>query len=247
MNKKRFMSVLISFLYCISLSPVSAESLMNSENECALKNEKVVCTATLKDDFADDCVIVVINSNYSGINKRFALSDFNEDIFAEIIDLSAVDGDISEKEYLNTESFMQILKLKLKKTGREEVLTAIKEAEKFDWVKSVEPNYISQPISDGEYGLPNESNSMELYSTISNDYNSTTQYALKKMNVPAAWDLETGKKDIRVGVIDTGILEHEDLRGNLVKGWDFVNNNDITNDDIVGHGTFVAGIRCCWQ
>jgi subtilisin len=47
---------------------------------------------------------------------------------------------------------------------------------------------------------------------------------------------------IIVGVIDTGINKgHADLKGNYVKGWDFVNNDNDPNDDN-GHGTHCAGI-----
>ena len=107
---KSFVSILLVFFFMLSLISVSADSLNNEKDSEVFENKKVLCTATLEDDFADDCVIVVINSNYSSINKRFSSSDFNEDIFEEIIDLSAVDGDILEKEYLNTEDFKQILK-----------------------------------------------------------------------------------------------------------------------------------------
>ena len=47
---------------------------------------------------------------------------------------------------------------------------------------------------------------------------------------------------MRVGVIDTGVSNHEDLNGNLVSGWDTFNNNATTNDDTHSHGTHVAGI-----
>lgn len=52
----------------------------------------------------------------------------------------------------------------------------------------------------------------------------------------------TGSSNIRVGIIDTGISDHEDLIGNVVEGYDFVNNNSVTNDIISSHGTMVAGI-----
>ncbi len=46
---------------------------------------------------------------------------------------------------------------------------------------------------------------------------------------------------VRVGVIDSGVALHPDLRENLVEGVDFVYYNG-TSDDITGHGTHVAGI-----
>ena len=62
------------------------------------------------------------------------------------------------------------------------------------------------------------------------------------IGAPAAWEYTTGSKRIRVGIIDSGISGHSDLIDNLVSGWDFVNNDAITDDDVDGHGTFVAGI-----
>lgn len=239
---KKVLSVILAALFCISLSSVSADSLKNKDKKDNSGNKKVLCTATLEDDFADDSVIIVINKDYSKINKKFNLSAFTKDTFEDIIDLSAVERDIAEKEYLNTEDFRQVLKLNLKKTGKEEVLKAIRKLEKIDWIESAEPNYISQPVFCEEDILTREDEGIELNSTKPNDYLVANQYALYEMNAPAAWDLETGKKDIRVGVIDTGIYQHEDLKDNLVAGWDFENNNSITDDDINGHGTHVAGI-----
>ncbi len=47
---------------------------------------------------------------------------------------------------------------------------------------------------------------------------------------------------IIVAVLDTGIdHNHPDLKDNIIKGWNFVDNNDNTTD-LDGHGTHVAGI-----
>jgi serine protease len=50
------------------------------------------------------------------------------------------------------------------------------------------------------------------------------QWALPAIHAPAAWARTTGTASVVVAVIDTGILEHPDLAGRLVAGWDFVSD-----------------------
>lgn len=69
------------------------------------------------------------------------------------------------------------------------------------------------------------------------------QYGLSKIMAPAAWDVEKGQTNtIKAAVVDTGVdLIHPDLSSKIVNGWDFVNNDNVAQDDH-GHGTHVAGI-----
>jgi len=85
----------------------------------------------------------------------------------------------------------------------------------------------------------------------------------KDIDAPEAWALQTGSKDVLVGVIDTGVdRDHEDLRENMwvnpneiagngidddqngyvddIHGWDFYNNDNNPDDDN-SHGTHCAG------
>lgn len=81
---------------------------------------------------------------------------------------------------------------------------------------------------------------------------------------PQAWDITIGSRSTVIGVIDTGVdYTHPDLAANIyinpgeiagngvdddangfiddVRGWDFGDLDNNPQDDIVGHGTMVAG------
>ena len=78
--------------------------------------------------------------------------------------------------------------------------------------------------------------------TIPNDPDWGLQYGLINVRAPQGWDLSTGSSSVTIAIVDTGIdLNHLDLAGKLVAGYDFV-NNDIDPQDDNGHGTHVAGI-----
>ena len=60
------------------------------------------------------------------------------------------------------------------------------------------------------------------------------------VNAYEAWDIEPSSNSIRVGIMDSGIADHEDLV--VEEGYDFYNENSITSDDESGHGTHIAGV-----
>jgi serine protease len=104
-----------------------------------------------------------------------------------------------------------------------------------------DPNFIRKPLR-----IPNDS-----------FYDVQWHYPL--INLPQAWDVTTGSSSVIVAVIDTGVLlNHPDLSGQLVSGYDFISDTDIAADgdgldpdpddpgdqDIGGssfHGTHVSG------
>jgi len=79
-------------------------------------------------------------------------------------------------------------------------------------------------------------------SRVPNDEFLPTQWSVTKTHAEQAWDLSTGSSQVVVAILDTGIDPTQpDLRGKLVAGYDYVNNDQDPSDDN-GHGTAVAGV-----
>lgn len=73
-----------------------------------------------------------------------------------------------------------------------------------------------------------------------NDPSFSNQWHLSKINAPTAWDSATGSNVI-VAVLDTGVnIDHPDLQGQLLTGWNAVDQG-TDYSDIQGHGTLVSG------
>jgi len=117
-------------------------------------------------------------------------------------------------------------------------------------VEFVEPLYIYKAF-DLEYGHP-QTVTEATYETVTdavygaNDpyYQKKWQWGLQAINVTDIWERVPVEKrsDITIAVIDTGVdLDHPDLKDNIVAGYDFVNEDNVPDDDH-GHGTHVAGI-----
>lgn len=109
----------------------------------------------------------------------------------------------------------------------------------------VEPGHEQKMINellargDVEYAAVNR----HVHATfIPNDTYYGSQWALTKIEAPAAWDISTGGSNITIAILDSGVdLDHPDLQANIVPGYDYVYEDSIPNDTY-SHGTHVAGI-----
>lgn len=111
--------------------------------------------------------------------------------------------------------------LKLKKNS--DIKKMLKALSGFIEVESYDANYIVVPFE-----TPDDPYYPQLW-------------GIQKIEIPNAWNTTKGSSSVKVAVIDTGIdYSHQDLAGQVVKGRDFINNDDDPMDDI-GHGTHVAG------
>ncbi len=105
-----------------------------------------------------------------------------------------------------------------------------------------------------------EPNYIRRASRVPNDPFYVYQWHYANINLPLAWDLTQGSSQVIVAVIDTGVLlNHPDLTGQLVAGFDFIRDptrardndgidpdaNDVGDRGFGGsssfHGTHVAG------
>jgi thermitase len=79
-----------------------------------------------------------------------------------------------------------------------------------------------------------------MHDAIVSDPSYGSSWALPKIQSPTAWDTTSGS-GITIAVLDSGVdSAHPDLAGNLVPGWNMVDNNSNTSD-VNGHGTKVSG------
>jgi serine protease len=64
---------------------------------------------------------------------------------------------------------------------------------------------------------------------------------MRKVGAESGWSVSKGR-GMTIAIVDTGVdLKHEDLKDNLVAGYDFIDDDSVPMDDH-GHGTHVAGI-----
>ena len=92
-------------------------------------------------------------------------------------------------------------------------------------VSYAEPNYVHHALL-----IPNDT-----------EFGRQSHYS--QINLPDAWDITTGRDDIVVAVIDSGVASHPDLSSRLLQGYDFISNarSSHDGDGIDPHGTHVAG------
>ncbi|MBE6976053.1 MAG: peptidase [Ruminococcaceae bacterium] len=197
------------------------------ENHSTIR-EKVLCTATINDNFTENEIIVVIQPNW---NEKV----YNADDFSDI-------GCLAVRELAgatDTHTLSRILLLTISDGTKTKVLEAIQNLEQRNDIYSAEPNYIEEVYVDCGY------DELPALEPNDNKYENGDQWAIEKIGLPYAWNITTGSSSVMVGVIDTGIdVTHSDLsnRVNTELSRCFTDAYSTGLADSHGHGTHVAGI-----
>ena len=219
---------LVLFLSCVTgLKGMTARAETAAETE----EEQIAWEIDEDAEFSTEEIIVVLDEETSRLDGTAA--EAAENLF-DRTEYSAVESltKVSEPSealmgYYDEHPYRQILSVGLVDRTEEGVREAVETLQGTDGILYAGPDYIEHAESVDE---PDDPYFSELWGL-------TGTYGI---DVTAAWEITQGDPDVRVGVIDTGIAEHEDLL-NVAEGYDFYNEDSVTTDDETGHGTHVAG------
>ena len=223
--KKCLSLFLLLIVVGISFNGVSNENITKALNY----------SYDINSNFADNRILVHLNKEASFSSKEYTKKDFSEIGCVEVKDLTSTATECVIKniknDLVNIDKYRRILSVKLNKNSKENVLEMVDKLMERSDVYYASPDY-----------------KMSTCSTYSNDTYSSTQWALDNVNLPEAWDYNTGSSDVLVGIIDSGIdCTHPDLASKIETEYCMSFDDGLPNEesfpyDVTGHGTHVAGI-----
>ena len=158
-------------LFCILTTVILLLSVSVFAFADSDKEEKVYCTATLEDDFTDNCVLVMITNKESLNLKLHTTADFPEVKLASVQDLTPGSrkiaqiklsgGDASELglddikkaqsilDSFDPQAFHLSYRLVLEEPGKENVLKAIEALQDREDIYCAEPSYLLSISGNG--------------------------------------------------------------------------------------------------
>lgn len=244
--------------------PVSQDTIIIDEKEDTYYPESP--TAVI----SDNSLIVSIKTEYSNIENTID-TDYFDELSLESVDNLFVINDIENAEYFDEQYYRHILKLNFSDSGMDTLNQAVSILESRDDVRAISYDYYDSQedidiIVDSDEIDPDEGISamsdLSINDRFYESYQKNTYFSA--MNMEDAWSITMGSKDIKVGVIDSGIdVTQADLADNIwvnpgeiagngidddgngyiddVYGWNCQdNNNNIADSGF--HGTAVASV-----
>ena len=143
-----------------------------------------------------------------------------------------------ENTLLNFDEYRQIMLIRLDQNCGENVLNVIQQLQQRNYIYWAGPNYIAEDHSIVEYS------SIDAFSTrIPNDPDLHLQWAVNRISLPQAWNITTGSRNVRVGIIGSRIdANHPELQGRVRADLGGVFYNDRNRPEAYTWGTQQAGI-----
>ena len=185
-----------------------------TETPVSTETQEVTATATIVETETQ-----VLPSPEEKLTERLLIKASRKSRLAALMMRMNVYGQVVESDELG------VLGIFILNVPADQIDTRISEMSSESGVAWVEPDYPVQALE-----------------TIPNDPSFPDQYALTAIRAPQGWDISTGSSSITIAVLDSGAdMNHPELAGRIIQGFDFVNNDNLPQDDY-GHGTHVAGI-----
>lgn len=219
--KKRVALLIIVALVFSFVNVASATEIIGTSHHSAnlFENQhKLYSAATMEDSFVDNQVVLTLFPEYN--DYCYTNADY-ADVGCVTVEeiLSATTDDRPSR----------VLLLTLNLESKANVISAIKLLEGRPEVYCAEPNYLCTIDNSPDDSL----------------YEDGDQWAIDKIDLPAAWSTTTGSSSVKVGIIDSGIDgTHPDLINRINEDLSYCFSSDYSDplEDIMGHGTHVAGI-----
>ena len=118
----------------------SKDKINRVQKEGIVLEEKIIWNGTISDEFDDETILITIDKNFKAI--RFEADDFVGVNVAEIARLSSIKFDEAESW---PEDFTVIYTIKIGNKGKQNLINAIRELEKLDFIRSASPNSFDSP------------------------------------------------------------------------------------------------------
>ena len=215
-------------------------------------------------EFFTENIMVLIKKEYSEFGKEYSPADFDEELIESVEVINQINPGDDTSGY-DLDYWQHMLSLNLKVPSEDNVEKAIKAAYDNPEVQVAHKNYrytleheketvdygeinassdVSSVVEIGTNAFGNNdtiaSSSTQRIGVTPNDTEFDEQSAILFSKANRAWAFATGNSNVRVGVVDTGINNHEDLNINSTLSKNFTDKPGL--NDVAGHGTRVAGI-----
>jgi len=212
-------------IWCILLFIIS----LHAQTDNSVGTPFMVSVSNSIYDYSDNTIIIVLTPEYSTVGAVVNRPPLNlGDIKIQEIENIFPITNQKAIETLHSRGlqYQAIYKIILPTHDKDKVIEVIQILKQIEGVESASPNYYYPAVV-----TPDDTDYEQQWGL----------HGVHGIQAPEAWDINTGSVNVRVGIVDSGISNHPELTQNLTTGWDFVNNNDNT-DDPHGHGTHITGI-----